>query len=59
MDDSVIQTIKQKKLDSLAAKHLHVRARVSLNHLNHIVDWLAISVPILYFVPRFFGTHEK
>src|ERR1019366_5627291 len=53
MDDSIVQTIKQKKLNSLAAKHLHVRSRADLNRLNRFVDWLAISVPILYFVPRF------
>jgi mobilome CxxCx(11)CxxC protein len=53
MDDSIVQTIKQKKLNSLAAKHLHVRSRADLNRLNRFVDWLAIAVPILYFVPRF------
>lgn len=53
LNDSVVQTIRQKKVDSLAAKHLHVRSRVKLNRLNRIVDWLAISVPLLYFVPRF------
>lgn len=53
MDDAVVKLINQKKLDSLAAKHLHVRSRTRLNRWNHFVDYLAIAVPILYFVPRF------
>jgi mobilome CxxCx(11)CxxC protein len=53
MDDAIIKLINQKKLDSLAAKHLHGRSRSRLNRLNHFVDYLAIAVPILYFVPRF------
>jgi len=53
LDDNTIEAIKQKKLDSLAAKHLHVKERVVLNRLNRLVDCFAIAVPVLYFVPRF------
>jgi len=53
MDDSVIKIITQKKLDSLGAKHLHVRARKKLNRYNLAADILAIAVPVLYFVPRY------
>jgi mobilome CxxCx(11)CxxC protein len=53
LDNALVEIIKQKKLDSLGAKHLHVRSRAKLNRGNHFVDYLAIAVPILYFVPRF------
>jgi mobilome CxxCx(11)CxxC protein len=45
--------IRQKKMDALAAKHLHVRLRKSLNWRNQLIDFLAIGVPILYFVVRY------
>jgi len=53
MEDALVKKIEQEKFNSLAAKHLHVRSRRKLNRLNRFVDWLAIAVPILYFVPRF------
>jgi mobilome CxxCx(11)CxxC protein len=53
LDAVVISTIRQKKLDSLAVKHLHVKSLVRLTRLDRLVDALAIAVPILYFVPRF------
>lgn len=53
ISDEAIQAIRQKKLDSLAAKHLHVKSLAKLNRLNRIVDLLAIAVPVLFFAPRY------
>jgi mobilome CxxCx(11)CxxC protein len=52
IDAAMVSVIRQKKLDSLAVKHLHVKSLVRLTNLNRIVDALAIAVPILYSVPR-------
>lgn len=50
---TIVETIRQKKLDSLAAKHLHVKALESLNFGIQIVDYLAVCVPVLYFAIRY------
>lgn len=53
VDAAVMTAIRQKKLDSLCAKHLHTKAIGELTKLTRLVDTLAIAVPILYAVPRF------
>jgi mobilome CxxCx(11)CxxC protein len=53
LDSQITDTISQRKLDSLAAKHLHVKQLVKLSNRNRLVDFLAIAVPVVYFVFRF------
>ncbi len=53
IDDTTLSTIRQKRFDSLAAKHLHVKRRTRLNWWNRLVDLLALAVPVSYFVVRY------
>jgi mobilome CxxCx(11)CxxC protein len=52
IDDATIGTIRQKRFDSLAAKHLHVKRRDRLNWWSRLADFLALGVPISYFAFR-------
>lgn len=56
-----IETIKQKKLDSLAVKHLHVKRLTKLGRLIQAIDLLGFAVPILYIPVRFIakGTNNE
>jgi len=53
IDGATIHNIRQKKLDSLAAKHLHVKHATRLNTKITAVDALALAVPVFYFVFRY------
>jgi mobilome CxxCx(11)CxxC protein len=46
-------TIRQSKLNSLAAKHLHVKRQATLNRWNQLIDFLALGVPVMYFAIRY------
>lgn len=48
-----VDKIRQKIIDSLVAKHLHVRSRNALNLQNQLIDALALTVPIIYLSVRF------
>lgn len=48
-----IDQVRQKKIDSLAAKHLHQKSLHKLNERNQRIDFIALAVPLLYFVIRF------
>jgi mobilome CxxCx(11)CxxC protein len=50
---TTVDAIRQKKLDSLAAKHLHSGERLRLNKWSQAVDVLALGVPIAYFAVRY------
>lgn len=47
------EIINQKITDSLAAKHLHVKARAQLNFWNLLIDILSLAVPIIYLSVRY------
>lgn len=53
IDAGTLANIQQKKLDSLAAKHLHVKRRTWLNRGSTLVDFLGLSVPTVYFAFRY------
>lgn len=52
IDAALMQAIRQKKLDQLAAKHVHGRRQTRLNRWSLGVDFVALAVPVFYFVPR-------
>jgi mobilome CxxCx(11)CxxC protein len=53
IDAATVLKIRQKKLDSLAAKHLHVKRAAQLNRWIKLVDSLAMAVPVVYFAVRY------
>lgn len=53
IDATALTTIRQKKLDALSAKHLHVRRLGIFNSKIEKVDFLGLGVPVGYFVLRF------
>lgn len=53
IDEAISAAIRQKKLDSLAAKHLHLKRLEWLNRWNQRVDFVALAVPIAYFTLRY------
>lgn len=50
---SITEQIQQKRIDCLAAKHLHVRLLATLNKKQRLVDFLAIAVPLVYVPVRY------
>lgn len=53
LKEEVVNTIYQKRIDALSAKHLHERRLALFTRWNLMVDFLAIAVPILYFPIRY------
>lgn len=53
VDNDLKERVQQKRFDSLAAKHLHVRRMHRLNRFNRTIDFLALAVPIVYFALRY------
>lgn len=53
IDQQTADTITQKKLEALCAKHLHIKTLDWLRKWNRGVDFAAIGVPAFYFVFRF------
>lgn len=47
------EKVEQKKLDSLVAKYLHHKKLGVLNVWCMVIDFVAVAVPILYFVVRY------
>jgi mobilome CxxCx(11)CxxC protein len=46
--------LAQEKMNCLASKHLHVKALSKLTKRNDRIDYLAIAVPIAFYVVRYF-----
>jgi mobilome CxxCx(11)CxxC protein len=59
MNSSISDAIKQKRIDSLAAKHLHVRLLSNLNKRQRLVDFLAIAVPLIYVPVRYLAKNTE
>ena len=53
MNSSLVDAIRQKRHDSLSAKHLHIKLLGKLNRYQHLVDFLAIAVPVIYVPVRY------
>lgn len=53
LDQARIDAIHQKRMDALAAKHLHEFRLSSFNRRNLWVDLLAIGVPVLFLTVRY------
>lgn len=53
LDSPISETIRQKKMDCLATKHLHIWRRIQLNKYSQLVDALGLAVPAIYFAFRY------
>jgi hypothetical protein len=59
MTPSISDAIKQKRIEYLAAKHLHIRLLGKLNRGRRLVDFLAIAVPLVYVPVRYLANSTE
>jgi mobilome CxxCx(11)CxxC protein len=52
-NENMLKSIKQQKLNCLAAKRLHIMKRAVLNRWSQFVDFLGLGVPLIYFPIRY------